>query len=144
MAKASARNILVETKEACEKIKAKILGGADFAEMARQHSEGPSSDNGGDLGRFQRGRMVPAFEEAAFSQEVDAIGPLVETQFGYHIIKVHSHVEAGQAPREEVVELLTRRNQSEALRQYVLKLMEAADITYADAIAPNIPPSIKP
>jgi peptidyl-prolyl cis-trans isomerase C len=88
MARASARHILVETKEACEKIKAKIAGGADFAEMARQHSQCPSSTQGGELGEFGPGEMVPEFDAVVFSGEVGKVHGPIETQFGYHLIEI--------------------------------------------------------
>ncbi len=62
-------------------------GGAEFTELAREHSDGPSGPNGGDLGSFPRGRMHPAFQEAAFALEVGEISDPVETPFGYHIIQ---------------------------------------------------------
>jgi peptidyl-prolyl cis-trans isomerase C len=88
MARASARHILVETKEACEKIKAEIAGGADFAEMARQHSQCPSSTQGGELGEFGPGEMVPEFDAVVFSGEVGKVHGPIETQFGYHLIEI--------------------------------------------------------
>jgi peptidyl-prolyl cis-trans isomerase C len=88
MARASARHILVETKEACEKIKAEIADGADFAEMARQHSQCPSSIQGGELGEFGPGEMVPEFDAVVFSGEVGKVHGPIETQFGYHLIEI--------------------------------------------------------
>jgi peptidyl-prolyl cis-trans isomerase C len=75
-------------------LRTKLLGGADFADLAAKNSDCPSKQAGGDLGTFARGQMVKPFEEAAFSQEKNAIGPVVETDFGFHIIQVLDH----QAP----------------------------------------------
>jgi len=71
-----------------EDIKKQLDGGADFAALAKEHSDCPSKEKGGDLGTFARGQMVPEFENAAFTQEVGKVGGIVETQFGYHLIKV--------------------------------------------------------
>ena len=90
MAKASARHILVETKEACEKIKAKILGGADFAEMAREHSQCPSGEQGGEVGEFSPGEMVAEFDEVVFRDEIGAVQGPIQTQFGYHLVEITS------------------------------------------------------
>jgi parvulin-like peptidyl-prolyl isomerase len=78
----------VESKRVAGKIRKQLIDGADFADMAAKHSDCPSKRKGGDLGTFDRGRMVKAFEDAAFSQKVNAIGPVVETQFGFHIVQV--------------------------------------------------------
>ena len=88
MAKATARHILVETKEACEKIKAKILGGADFADMAREHSQCPSGEQGGELGEFAPGEMVAEFDQVVFQEEVGAVHGPIQTQFGYHLVEI--------------------------------------------------------
>lgn len=91
-----ARHILLSTKDKdeqavkkqAEDLVVELRGGADFAALARQFSEDPGSkENGGDLGFFQRGRMVPEFEHTAFAQEVNQISDPVKTQFGYHIIQ---------------------------------------------------------
>ena len=88
MAKATARHILVETKEACEKIKTKILGGADFAEMAREHSQCPSGEQGGELGEFSPGEMVVEFDEVVFRDEIGVVHGPIQTQFGYHLVEI--------------------------------------------------------
>jgi peptidyl-prolyl cis-trans isomerase C len=74
-----------------EGIRKQLLAGADFESVARTVSECPSAKNGGDLGEFARGKMDPAFEVAAFAQAVGALGPVVQTRFGYHLIKVTAH-----------------------------------------------------
>lgn len=67
-------------------IKKRIDGGEEFAKLARQHSDCPSGNSGGDLGAFGRGQMVKAFEETAFALPVGGTSGIVETGFGYHII----------------------------------------------------------
>ena len=78
-----------------EEILAKANSGEDFAELAVENSECPSAAQGGDLGYFGRGQMVPPFEEAAFALAPGEISGIVETSFGYHIIKVEDKKEAG-------------------------------------------------
>lgn len=90
MAKAAARHILVETKEACEKIKEKILAGADFAEMAREHSQCPSGEDGGNLGTFGPGQMVPEFDSVVFKEKVGVVHGPIKTQFGWHLVEITS------------------------------------------------------
>ena len=87
MAQAEARHILVDTEELCEELKSKIVGGADFADLAKEHSSCPSGASGGDLGSFGPGQMVPEFDQAVFNLKPGAVSGVVETQFGYHIIK---------------------------------------------------------
>jgi peptidyl-prolyl cis-trans isomerase C len=88
MSKASARHILVSSKETCEDLKTQIEGGADFADMARQHSTCPSKEKGGELGEFEPGKMVKEFDEVVFSAEVGKVQGPIQTQFGYHLIEV--------------------------------------------------------
>ena len=76
-----------EAKKLAEKILKDLKNGIDFAELAHQHSDGPSGPKGGDLGRFTRGQMVPEFDQVVFNLELGAVSGVVETQFGYHIIK---------------------------------------------------------
>lgn len=90
MSQATARHILVDSEEDCQALKSEIEGGADFAEVARQHSNCPSGKQGGDLGKFGRGMMVPEFDEVVFSAEVGTVQGPVQTQFGYHLIEVTS------------------------------------------------------
>lgn len=90
MAKASARHILVNTKEECENIKKQIENGASFVEMAKLHSECPSGQEGGDLGEFTPGQMVKEFDQVVFRDEIGKVHGPVKTQFGYHLIEITS------------------------------------------------------
>jgi peptidyl-prolyl cis-trans isomerase C len=93
MARASARHILVETKESCESLKAQIEAGAEFAEMARKHSQCPSGRQGGELGEFAQGQMVPEFDKIVFSGEIGKVHGPVQTQFGYHLVEITSRTD---------------------------------------------------
>jgi peptidyl-prolyl cis-trans isomerase C len=88
--KASARHILVNTREACEDLKTQIAEGADFAELARKHSTCPSGRDGGALGDFSPGQMVPEFDRVVFSCDVGEVQGPVKTQFGWHLVEVTS------------------------------------------------------
>ena len=88
MASAKARHILVATEAQCAELKTKIESGADFADMAKQHSSCPSSRQGGDLGEFGPGQMVPEFDKVVFSGEVNKVHGPVKTQFGYHLLEI--------------------------------------------------------
>lgn len=91
-----------QLKKAKEVLKEAKNGKADFSELANKYSEEPSDSRGGDLGYFARGRMVPAFENAAFALKKDEISDVVETQFGYHIIKVEDKKDARNIPFDEI------------------------------------------
>ncbi|MEM7785283.1 MAG: peptidylprolyl isomerase [Planctomycetota bacterium] len=88
MSLASARHILVDSLEQCEKLKAEIEAGKDFAETAMENSSCPSGQNGGDLGEFGPGRMVKEFDEVVFSAPLNIVQGPVKTQFGYHLLEV--------------------------------------------------------
>jgi peptidyl-prolyl cis-trans isomerase C len=90
MATATARHILVETQDKCEDIKRQIEGGADFEELAKQHSKCPSGKRGGDLGAFSPGQMVKEFDEVVFNEDLGKIHGPVQTQFGFHLIEITS------------------------------------------------------
>ena len=93
MIKATARHILVETRDKCEDIKKQIETGADFAELARQHSKCPSGRNGGELGEFSPGQMVKEFDDVVFSLDANTVHGPIETQFGFHLIEITSRTE---------------------------------------------------
>ncbi|ADL49908.1 peptidylprolyl isomerase [Clostridium cellulovorans] len=85
---ATASHILVDSEEKAQEIKAEIEAGLSFADAAAKYSTCPSNQRGGDLGQFQKGQMVPEFEEVAFTLPINKLSDPVKTQFGYHLIKV--------------------------------------------------------
>lgn len=99
--KASANHILVATEEEAAKIAEEIKNGLSFKEAAEKYSSCPSSSQGGSLGEFTRGQMVPEFEDATFSMAPGEISAPVQTQFGYHLIELESLTPAGSMPFEE-------------------------------------------
>jgi peptidyl-prolyl cis-trans isomerase C len=93
MSKATARHILVNTEEECNDIKNKIENGSDFADMAKQLSQCPSGQRGGDLGEFSPGQMVQEFDQVVFSEDIGKVHGPVQTQFGFHLIEITSRSE---------------------------------------------------
>ena len=88
MSRAAARHILVDSENLCLELKTKIQGGENFADLAKEHSSCPSGKDGGALGTFGKGAMVPEFDEVVFSAPVGEVQGPVKTQFGYHLIEV--------------------------------------------------------
>jgi peptidyl-prolyl cis-trans isomerase C len=88
MAKAKARHILVDSEEICLELKKEIEEGTDFGNVAKEHSSCPSGAQGGDLGEFGPGMMVPEFDKVVFSAPVNTVQGPVKTQFGYHLLEV--------------------------------------------------------
>lgn len=103
-----ARHILVEKEAEAKKIKGEIENGLDFSKAAEQYSTCPSKERGGDLGVFEKGRMVPEFEEVAFALEVGELSDLVKTSFGYHLILVDEKISSGEKSIEEVASQLNQ------------------------------------
>ncbi|OGV64874.1 MAG: hypothetical protein A2498_14230 [Lentisphaerae bacterium RIFOXYC12_FULL_60_16] len=123
-----------------EDIRKQILEGADFAEMARQHSKCPSASMGGDLGMFRRGQMVKPFEDAAFSQKVNEVGPVIETTFGYHLIQVLEHSEGGVPPKDKIVDALRRQKQQRSMTTFLQDLSSKSSIEYGPGMQqPGMP-----
>lgn len=123
-----ARHILLETEEDAQAVLGELENGADFAELAQERSTGPSGPDGGDLGCFERERMVAPFAEAAFDADLDTpVGP-VETQFGQHVILVYDRQEAGAVPLEEVSGQLEGQLSQEAFIASIDELRAASGI----------------
>lgn len=99
---AKASHILVNTEEEAKDILEKINNGMAFEEAAKEYSNCPSKQRGGDLGEFSEGQMVPEFEEVVFTMEEGSISEPVKTQHGYHIIKLENRSEAKEKTFEEV------------------------------------------
>jgi peptidyl-prolyl cis-trans isomerase C len=90
MAYATARHILVASEDECNTLKAEIENGASFESVAQAHSQCPSGAQGGDLGQFGPGQMVPEFDKAVFTGDVGVLYGPIQTQFGYHLLEVTS------------------------------------------------------
>ena len=104
-----ASHILVKEEEKAQEVLKEIKEGLSFEEAASKYSVCPSKQNGGDLGEFTKGQMVPEFEEAAFNLEEGKLSDPVKTQFGYHLIKVQYKKEAGTSTLEEVRNQITQQ-----------------------------------
>ncbi len=115
-----------KARKKAEAILAKLKKGADFAELARKDSDGPSSRNGGDLGSFQRGQMVPAFDKAAFALKEGQLSGIVETRFGYHIIKGGKHTTARLKTFKESDAKIREQLQKKELIARVERVLKAA------------------
>jgi peptidyl-prolyl cis-trans isomerase C len=115
-----------------EAARERAVAGEDFAELARELSDGPSAANGGDLGFFTRKRMLPNFAEAAFELESGEISGVVRTRYGYHVILVEEHLPAGRLDdetlRRRAMETITNRKTGELVGKLVKTLFDNAEI----------------
>ena len=121
-----------EARKKIETVQGKLKKGDDFAAVAKEYSEGPSKSRGGDLGFFGRGQMVKPFEDAAFAMDVEEVSGVVETNFGYHIIKVSEKKPASTSSYSEVKDQLQQHLKQQKTRQaveaYVEELRKKAKI----------------
>jgi peptidyl-prolyl cis-trans isomerase C len=133
-----ARHILVADEAKAKAILARAQAGEDFAALARENSQDPGSGpNGGDLGWFGKGQMVPEFETAAFAARTGALEGPVKSQYGYHLIQV---LEAREnVPFEDVRDAIRGQLQDEAGRQFLQELRERASVVTPGAAAPALP-----
>lgn len=129
----SAAHILVETEDEAKKLKADLDGGADFAELAKVHSKDPGSGaGGGDLGWFGLGMMIKPFEDAVVAMEPGQVSDPLQTQFGWHIIKLNETRLAAVPPLEDVREELAEGIEGAAVEALVADLTGAANIERKD------------
>jgi len=123
IAKAKAQDLLKQIKD-----------GADFAELAKANSDCPSAAKGGDLNFFSRGRMIPAFEKTAFELKIGQVSDIVETQFGYHVIKVTDHKDASvtqfEQAKDDILQILKQTKKAELADKYIESLKTKANIVY--------------
>ncbi|NVK20404.1 MAG: peptidylprolyl isomerase [Methylocystaceae bacterium] len=128
-----ARHILLKDEDAAKAVIKELDDGADFVELAKEKSTGPSGPQGGDLGYFAKGAMVEEFEKAAFDLDKGAYTKTpVQSQFGYHVIKVED-IRKSQPPKlEDVQEELKANIGKKAVGEYIDSLRKKADIVLLD------------
>jgi peptidyl-prolyl cis-trans isomerase C len=129
-----------EAKVQAEDILKQVKDGGDFAELAKAHSSCPSKSKGGDLGYFEKGRMVPEFSQAAFALKVGEVSDVVETQFGYHIIKLTDLKEAGvlkfEEEKDKIMETLESNQKKEFAGKFIEGVKSEAKVVWSEGEAP--------
>jgi len=128
-----ARHILVKDKKQAEEILRELKSGGDFVQLAKKYTQDPGSkESGGDLGYFSRGQMVPPFEKAAFSLQIGEISSIIQTDYGYHIIKVEDHKKEQifqfEQVREEVKKELAENKKKDAWMKFLEDLRSQGKI----------------
>ena len=125
-----------EKRAKAVKIRSELVAGADFAQEAAQYSDCPSKQQGGSLGTFSRERMVPEFSNAAFALKVGELSDIVQSKYGYHIIKVSAHEQPRDISFEEsksdLAAYLVDQGKQNAVNSYIQSLRGGAKIEYAD------------
>jgi len=136
----NASHILVETEEEAQAIVEELEGGADFATLAQERSTGPSGPNGGNLGWFGPGAMVPSFEEVVVALEPGTVSEPVETQFGWHVIRLNETRLAEAPPLEAVRDELAEELQRAAIDARIAELTDAGEVDRAagDELDPSV------
>lgn len=134
--KASSEADSEQAKSEIVALRERIEGGEDFVELVKKESD--DSQNDGHLGQFGRGQMVPPFEKAAFALEIGALSQPVQTQFGWHLIKLHERTEPVVTPFEEVsekvIEYLQERRKDKVFEDFLDGLKKKAKITEVSGI----------
>lgn len=142
---ADPNKIKAEAKAKAEMVLSKVKAAdANFAAMATEYSSCPSAQKGGDLGLFGKGQMVKPFEDAAFALKVGEVSGVVETDFGYHIIKVTEHKDPNtttfEAAKPKIIEQLSNQKKGTLAQEYIKSLKDSATIVYPPGKEPVAPP----
>ncbi|SIO19357.1 peptidylprolyl isomerase [Vannielia litorea] len=132
----NAAHILVETEEEAQAVKEEVEGGADFAEVAKVKSTGPSGPNGGALGWFGAGMMVPEFETAVMAMKAGEVSAPVKTQFGWHVIKLNETRLKDKPDMAAVRDQLAEEVQRAAVDEAIASAVEKAGVEKAEAEIP--------
>jgi len=129
-----AKHILIDNEDKAKEIKEKINNGLSFEDAAREFSTCPSNSQGGDLGTFTRGKMVPEFENAAFELEIGQISEPVKTQFGYHLIQLNEKNEGHDLTfdeaKQDIINKIKYEKQSKAYTEKQNELKEKYSVEY--------------
>ena len=135
----NASHILVSDDVEMEKVLAELKAGEKFEDVAKKYSTCPSKENGGNLGFFGRGQMVPEFEKVAFESEVGIVSAPVKTQFGLHVVKVEARKEETKVPYEEVAEqinaYLLRQKRQEVFNEEIAQLKAKHKVELMDPVS---------
>ena len=127
-----ARHILLDNREAADAVVADLENGTDFAALAKERSKGPSGPSGGDLGYFSKQSMVPAFSDAAFKLAAGETSPPVQTQFGWHVIRVEDRRNLPVPPLDQVRDQIYQLLISEAQRDIYDEMRAKASVDLVD------------
>ena len=133
-----AAHILVETEDEAKALIADLDAGADFADLAREKSTGPSGPNGGDLGWFGLGMMVPEFEQVVVGMEEGTVSAPVQTQFGWHVIKLMETRLSEVPPLTDVQDELAAEIQDKAIQDKIASLESDGSVERVDGIDPSV------
>ena len=114
----------------------KVKAGGNFEELAKQYSDCPSAKQGGDLGIQPKGNLVPEFEKAAYALKPGQTSDIVQTEFGYHIIKLIAHIDANtmtlEQAKDEITQALAAKQKEQIVMDYIQKIRKGADVKYTD------------
>lgn len=132
----NAAHILVDSQEKAAELKAEVEGGADFGDVAEANSTGPSGPNRGDLGWFAADQMVPPFAEAVAAMEPGQISDPVETEFGWHVIKLNETRLREAPPLAEVRDQISQMVLREKVEAEIARLVEEADVQKTEGLDP--------
>ncbi len=127
-----ASHILVDDEDTAKEVQKKLEDGGDFAELAKEYSKDGSAENGGDLGVFKKGDMVAEFEEAAFALKEDEVSDIVQSQFGYHIIKLKKKTVMPFEDAKEQVEEQYMLQNAKDVPTVIDELIKESDIKVKD------------